>query len=236
MGWVNHHSFKHDRKLRRAALLLNFAQGFDEATYCLTLYAVWSYVRQYQCNMHGYLRMKSLCQTYTNPLGCSAGNIGTIYESTMRASDYGGKFDAVGKNAKFIAGINQGFKKTFNTKANILPKGALNSLAMGTVSIDKNYMAPFFNHRDIAQYLSVGFDRANAVGSTGTPNKQWLLHTFEAGNAEAQVIYARLYEYCKAEFDADAVGVVKTTPPEIKRAPDLQSMTPMWKPGLMPHR
>ena len=236
MGWVNHHSFKHDRKQRRAALLLNFAQGFDEPTYCLALYAVWSYVRQHQCNMNGYLRMKSLCQTYTNPLGCGAGNIGTIYSATMRASDYGGKFDAVGRNSKIVAGINGGFKKAFNTQKNILPKSALVSLAAGTVSIDKNYMAPFFNHRDIAQYLSIGFDRANAVGGSGVPNKQWLIHTFESGSQDAQVIYARLYAYCKAEFDADAIGVMKTTPPEIKREPAPLSITPQWKPGLMPHR
>lgn len=235
MGWVNHHSFKHDRKLRRAALLINFTEGFDEPTCCLALYAVWSYVRQHQCNMHGYLRMKPLCQTYGNPMG-DVGIIGGIYSSTMRESDYSGKFDAVGRNAKFIGGINSGFKKTFNTKKNILPKDTLVSLATGTVSIDKNYMAPFFNDRDIAQYLSIAFDRANGVGGSSAPNKQWAQHTFESGSPEAQVIYARLYDFCKKEFDADAIGLVKTTPPEIKKEPTLVSSTPMWKPGLMPHR
>lgn len=237
MGWVNHHSFKHDRKLRRAALLINFAHAFDEPTYCLMLYAIWSYVRQHQCNMLGYLLLKPLCQAFGNPVGCHFVDIGEEYSHAMRERDYGGKFDAVIRNAKVIRGINSGFQKVFHTRANILPKNTLASMASASVSIDKNYMSPFFNSgKKVPQYLTVAFDRANAVTSSGAPNKHWLLGNFESGPDESRIFYARFYDYCKKNFDVDAIGLVKTTPPVVKQEPSVQHTKLEWKAGLMPYR
>lgn len=240
MAWVNQHSFKNDRKVRRATVLASYGGGFDNAAYCLTLFAVWSYFRKNKCNMNGYLAWKELLSPQTL-LGPNApfwyfGGIRGIHSDTMHAAAHG-KINKVLDKASTVHKINNSLKGAVGIQ---LPKSVGVALATGTVSVNSHFLDPFFNQMTINQNLQIGMARANGIGDGAfVPDKHFLASGLSS-DPVAQYAYASLYEFCKqVGFDPDAVGVMKTEKPDapqFERWGDGSSQVApaQWVPGIAP--
>jgi len=243
VGWVNNQSFKNDRKLRRAALLANYRAGFDTTTYCLTLYAVWCYVRKSKANMHGFSAWKGLLMP-GNLLGPNTpfwmmSGISAIYNETMFSKAYN-KINKTLDQAGSVHKVNNTLNKTLGVQ---LPKSVGLALAAGSVSIDSHFLDPFFNHMTMSQYLQAAFARANEVGDGSyVPDKDFLLQSLSDG--VAQYAYASLYSYCKESLlDCAAIGVIKTekprSSPKFESTPQpvglpAQAQASTWISGIAP--
>jgi hypothetical protein len=235
MPWVNHHTFKNDRKVRRAALLATYTAGFDAPTHYLTLFGVWAHIRKQKSSMQGYMSWRELlhaellCGEDVAP-GSALYAVRMIHTQTMRGSDMG-KQDQVMGHAKNVRTLNVALK-TFGTQ---LPKGVALSLSSGTVGINSHYLDPFFNHMHINQGLQAAFLRANSVGDGSfIPDKRFLMGQLE-GNPGGMYAYSNLYKFCKgAGFDPEMVGVMDVGNVPKPKSQPTQNTSQGWIPGIAP--